>query len=1231
MKRIVLLLTLLLALGMLTAEQINVGSYQNDIRLIQDNPNNMVMELTLGHFERQTVQIDGDTWYYPTIKNGGITLESGLPQLPVMAGSVIIPNTAMIQLETIHSEYVEMVMPIAPSKGNLTRDINPETVPFQFDALYSSNQSWPVDNTELSEPFIIRDFRGITVRFIPFSYFPATQTLRVYTKIQVALNNVGTDLTNSLPFTKTAYSAEFAGIYENLFLNFGAAKYPSLGEEGRILVIKHNMFDASIIPWVEWKRQNGYRVDVVDVTVAGPTAANIKTYIQNQYDLDDGLMFVQIMGDAPQVPTLSSGGGGSDPSYALLAGNDNYPDIYVGRFSAQNVGEMDTQVQKVVGYERDAAVGETWMQKGMGIASNEGGGGQGDNGESDQQHMEIIRGKLLNYGYLSVDQMYQTQGATAAQVSSNLNAGRGFINYVGHGSDTSWVTTGFNNTHVNALTNDNMLPFIVSVACVNGNFVSQTCFAEAWLRAKNNTTGAPTGAVAMYASTVNQSWAPPMRGQDEVTDLLVVEAKRTIGGLFFNGSSKMTEVYGNNGASEYKNWHIFGDASMMARTKEPMALTVEHTPVLFMGMDTFIVDTAPDARVTLYADGVVYAHAVSNAAGTATLILSDPPMEPMDLTLTVTAFNYQTHISTVQLLPASGPYIIVTGMNVNDVEDNHVMYGETINLGFEFNNLGSEDAEGINVAISSSSPHISILNTDEDIADIPADAYGNTVNGFNIRISNSAPDQHVATINILITLTNGEEYSYNRNIIIDAPKLTWGILEIDDVFGNNNGRIDPGESITLSFPVTNAGHATSDDIITTLVINDGRHVADALNVEFIALLPDGTANMEYMVTFSSQIVPGTTIHMTAMLFSGEYTEMKTYSVKVGEVVEDFESGFGNLPWTFAGGNWTIVDDSYNASMAARSAAINNNQTTSMTLYINCPDDGTISFWKKVSSEQNYDFLKFYINGTLKDQWSGTQDVWQQVTYTTQAGNNSFKWEYSKDYTTAQGQDCAWIDDIILPIRGEIPGTPVIVMETEDIDFGTILLGDTAQVPVTINNDGDAVLIGTMHTTAPFHIIDGGGNEVESVNLIIQPGSFVQFDVRYTPTQIGSSTGDLLVNTDDPENSIIILSLSGTAQPVSNDDSVITVITELQGNFPNPFNPTTSINYSLKEAGAVKIEIYNLKGQLVKTLVNEIKNAGNHNIIWNGQDAQGRAVSSGIYLYRMEAGTYRHSQKMIMMK
>ena len=640
MKHLFIVLALLLSFGLIAAEQISVGTDSNEIRLIQAQPENMVLELNLANFEREAVQIDGQSYYALSLKKGGLTLESGLPELPIMAASVIIPNNAKMQLELISSEYIEMDMLVAPSKGNLTRDIDPATLPYSFDPFYQSDGSWPLAQAELSEPFILRDYRGITIRFTPFSYYPAIGKLRVYTKIRVGLKQDGTDPYNSLSISKNSYSSEFEEIYQNMFLNFGMAKYPSLSEEGRILVIKHNMFDDAIIPWVQWKRQNGYQVDVVDVSVAGPTANNIKTYIQNQYNLNDGLMFVQIMGDAPQVPSLSSGGGGSDPSYALLAGNDNYPDIYVSRFSAESVSDMQIQVQKVVEYERDRNSSDTWLQKAMGIASNEGGGGQGDNGESDQQHIEIIRGKLLDYGYTSVDQMYQTSGATANQVSTNLNAGRAFINYVGHGSDTSWVTTGFNNNNVNALTNDHMLPFIMSVACVNGNFVSRTCFAEAWLRAKNNASGAPTGAVAMYASTVNQGWAPPMRAQDELTDLLVAELKHSMGGLFFNSSSKMMEVYGNTGANEYKNWHIFGDASMMVRTKTPMPIHANYMDILFLGMESFVVNTIPGARVTLYADGVLYAHGKANAAGMAELNLNVIPEEPMDLTLTITAFNY---------------------------------------------------------------------------------------------------------------------------------------------------------------------------------------------------------------------------------------------------------------------------------------------------------------------------------------------------------------------------------------------------------------------------------------------------------------------------------------------------------------------------------------------------------------------------------------------------------------
>jgi len=92
-----------------------------------------------------------------------------------------------------------------------------------------------------------------------------------------------------------------------------------------------------------------------------------------------------------------------------------------------------------------------------------------------------------------------------------------------------------------------------------------------------------------------------------------------------------------------------------------------------------------------------------------------------------------------------------------------------------------------------------------------------------------------------------------------------------------------------------------------------------------------------------------------------------------------------------------------------------------------------------------------------------------------------------------------------------------------------------------------------------------------------------------------------------------------------------VVTALNANFPNPFNPETTISYSVKEALPVSIEIYNVKGQLVKTLINETKAAGTHTVVWNGSDNNNRPVSSGVYYYKMNAGKYSSTKKMILMK
>jgi hypothetical protein len=102
------------------------------------------------------------------------------------------------------------------------------------------------------------------------------------------------------------------------------------------------------------------------------------------------------------------------------------------------------------------------------------------------------------------------------------------------------------------------------------------------------------------------------------------------------------------------------------------------------------------------------------------------------------------------------------------------------------------------------------------------------------------------------------------------------------------------------------------------------------------------------------------------------------------------------------------------------------------------------------------------------------------------------------------------------------------------------------------------------------------------------------------------------------------------------DSDIEVIapqwnSSLSANYPNPFNPTTTIAFDLAVSGHVSIEVFNIRGQKITTLVNDEFNAGPHTVNWNGIDSQGRSVSSGIYFYRMTIDDFSATRKMILMK
>ena len=88
---------------------------------------------------------------------------------------------------------------------------------------------------------------------------------------------------------------------------------------------------------------------------------------------------------------------------------------------------------------------------------------------------------------------------------------------------------------------------------------------------------------------------------------------------------------------------------------------------------------------------------------------------------------------------------------------------------------------------------------------------------------------------------------------------------------------------------------------------------------------------------------------------------------------------------------------------------------------------------------------------------------------------------------------------------------------------------------------------------------------------------------------------------------------------------------LEQNYPNPFNPSTKISYQIPSATSVKIDIYDMSGRKVKTLVDMFASAGTYSVVWNGRNDKGDTVASGIYVYRMTADDHIVTRKMVFMK
>ena len=532
-----------------------------NIDVIQDDASGIVLHYDFAQGIQKTVKVGEHAYTSVTLPGEVNRLDAGYPSLPRVSRSIIIPNSADMEAVLIDGEYEDIQgIDIVPSKGSILRTVAPGSVPYTFNKVYDENAFWPASVAELSDPYILRSHRGTTVRINPFQYNPATGTLRVWKNMTIAVDNVGPSRMNILPNDGKKHDggSAFHTIYSSHFLNYNRdLRSNPIIEEGSMIVISAPQFMDNMGSFVDHKNSIGISTSLVDVSTVGSSWSQIHSYIGTMYSGTD-LVYVLLVGDSPHIPASTSAGGLSDPNYTKQAGSDDYPDLVIGRFSANNDAQVDTQVERTIVYETEQWTLKDEYNNAQGAASDQ---GPGDDGEYDDEHMAVIGNKYLEWDVVEWNMEADPSGSMSAFIS-RWNAGIGHIQYTGHGWQQGWSNGApVGNGEVNQLTNTDMLPYIVTVGCVVGEYNTGDCFSEVTQWATHN--GQPTGAIAHYGSTINQYWSEPMRGQDAMVDLMIAEDYFTMGALCFMGSVNMVDAYGQSGIDMLDTWHIFGDPSLV--------------------------------------------------------------------------------------------------------------------------------------------------------------------------------------------------------------------------------------------------------------------------------------------------------------------------------------------------------------------------------------------------------------------------------------------------------------------------------------------------------------------------------------------------------------------------------------------------------------------------------------------------------------------------------------------
>jgi hypothetical protein len=1195
-----------------------------------------VLSLSHARLGVGTTRESGSDYATLVLPEAGLTSDVGRPEVPVYRRLVEVPYDCDVKVSANvgETETRQLALPVIPSQPPVPK--SGPALAFVFDAkLYSTDAYAPEIGAQLVEVAVMRGRRVAVVEIHPVSYNPVRNIVEYAPQMRVTVKWTGANWARTRAALRRYSSPPFTGRLDGIAVNekqFRTYSGPALPIG--YLIIVPDEWQSNVAPLAEWRRRKGFNVSVRTLSqVGGGGKDTVKAYIQNAYDnWSIPPSFVLLVGDVDRIGYFTGTGSGSPPTdlnFALCEGSDYWPDLDLGRASVASAAQLDSFVDKVVRYEqnnwnygkwglslrgvpRDSQglsplSGTDWLKKAYFVASAD----SSHHGKAENTH-KYVMAKLRPSG-CECDSYYSYYHS-GTPVATALNNGRAWVAYSGHGSEQGWGDgLTFHSDDVRALSNNDMIPFVQSYACLCGSFSSSSypeCFSETWIRVGRK------GGIASIASSVQSFWEQDDTLERRVFDCMFDSGRVWVMGGINKAKIRLFEQLGSGGYTRryFEMYNCMGDGAIDVYSLEPKPLVVSYASVIPLGPYTLQVsvtsggNAVPGALVCTAARNYpdVWAAGYTNASGQVSL--SFTAYVPDTIFVTVTGHNLAPHLGHCLVLPSNGPYVLYMHHTVDDSaggnNDRIINPGETINLPMWLKNWGTQQAQGVTVRLRKTDPNITLLDTSRSIGDIGAgDSAWTGSNSFKFTVAPSCTNGYALHFTVAARDSRDSTWTSQLTIQVGAPVLGYASYRVDDPppGGNRSGMLDPGETGDVIVTLRNDGLGKGHAVTAILRSTDARlHVVDSTG-SFGDILPDSTGSNDgdrFGVSADLSIPRDSAFRCSLVVVAGDITRRLGFDIRIGSIrtVDPVPDGPRTPPLYWA---YDEVDTGYDGCPVFDWVDIvglgtRMDMTDDETRVIDLPSSfGPFRYYGQdyaqlsicsngfiVPGSSTYDSLRNValprdsVPAMLAVNWDDIYPPWGNgIWYYHDSANHRFvvQWDsmpYVPDYTKVDWYEVVLYDTTMSAADGNC-----------EFLFQYLTANKTGSTTIGIQDPTDSVGITELFNST---YAKGASPWV--------PGHAVKF------------------TTDVPKVAV--------NEPVASTNLPRRLA--LLANAPNPFRGATRLRYSVPREMRLSLSVYDRTGRRVKRLFSGLAQPGVRNAAWDGRDDQGRSVAQGVYFYRLES-------------